>query len=168
MSKTVEISNRFSPGVRLPGTDGVIRTPFYFESRHQWLFAWLHRHERARHADHGVLICPPIGHEQIHAHRSLRHLADAVAAAGFSVVRFDYHGTGDSSGSDEAPERVATWLGNVRDARLWLTQQLGCTRVSAIGLRVRAPWRRRPPLICRSKTCSCGFPSSRGAPTRAR
>src|SRR6185312_15975263 len=76
--------------------------------------------------------------EQVHAHRSLRHLADKLAAARFSVVRFDFHGTGDSSGSDEDGDRVATWLANISDVQYWLRQQLGCRRISVIGLRLGA------------------------------
>lgn len=138
MSNSAVIPIRRSPGAISTHAGVVTRTPFYFESQHQWLFAWLHRPEHILHSDHAVLICPPIGHEQIHAHRSLRHLADAVAAAGFPVMRFDYHGTGDSSGFDEDPERVATWLANVRDARRWLIEQLGCMKINAIGLRLGA------------------------------
>src|SRR5207248_357876 len=71
-------------------------------------------------------------------HRSLRHLADALAAVGWPCVRFDWHGTGDSGGSDEDPDRVATWLANIRDAQAWLTRQLGCKRISVVGLRLGA------------------------------
>jgi alpha-beta hydrolase superfamily lysophospholipase len=116
----------------------VRRTPFYFESQGQSLFAWLHHAEPRPPAGHGVLICPPVGHEQVHAHRSLRHLAEGLAGAGFSVLRFDYHGTGDSGGTDEDPDLVATWLANIRDARQWLAQHVGCRRVSLIGLRLGA------------------------------
>lgn len=114
------------------------RTAFYFDSRGQALFGWLQVRESALHADHGIIICPPLGHEQIHSHRSLRHLADGIAEAGFPLVRFDYHGTGDSSGSGEEPERLSTWLANIRDACLWLKHHLGCTRISLIGLRLGA------------------------------
>jgi alpha-beta hydrolase superfamily lysophospholipase len=98
----------------------------------------LHCREQAPQADHGVVLCPPIGYEQIHAHRSLRHLADALAEGGFPVLRFDYHGTGDSAGSGDDAECVATWLMNVRDARSWLKERLGCRRISLIGLRLGA------------------------------
>lgn len=116
----------------------VRRVPLYIESRGEPLFAWLHLPESQQAAAHGVLICPPIGHEQIHAHRSLRHLADAFAKARYPVLRFDYHGTGDSPGCDEDPNRVATWLANVRDAHAWLRQQFGCRHTTIVGLRAGA------------------------------
>ncbi len=116
---------------------GVRRTPFYLESQRQPLFAWLHQPEHAR-CDHGVVLCPPLGHEQIHAHRSLRHLADAAARAGFPVLRFDYHGSGDSPGTEQEPDRVGTWLANVRDALAWMRERLGCRRLTLVGLRAGA------------------------------
>src|SRR5579871_2345685 len=112
MSNVATLPHRSDPKVPLPH-GGVGRTPFYFESESEQLFAWLHRREQSSHADHGVVLCPPIGHEQIHSHRGLRCLADALAEAGFSVLRFDYHGTGDSAGAGEEPGRVAAWLANV-------------------------------------------------------
>jgi len=138
MANTTVLPDRRTARASSPVAEGVTRTPFYLESRGQKLFAWLHYRGHAPHANHGVMICPPIGHEQVHAHRSLRHLADALAAGGFSVLRFDYHGTGDSAGSEEDPDRVAVWLANIRDAHDWLRQQLGCQRVSSIGLRLGA------------------------------
>jgi pimeloyl-ACP methyl ester carboxylesterase len=53
-------------------------------------------------------------------------------------LRFDWHGTGDSSGSDADPARRAAWQNNVRDAVAWLRTQLGCQRVSVVGLRMGA------------------------------
>ena len=117
--------------------DQVGRTAFYFESGGQSLFAWLHRAAGAV-AEHGVLICPPLGHEQVHSHRALRHLADRLAAQGFAVVRFDYHGTGDSDGTENDPQRVATWLANVNDAVEWLRCKVGCRKISLVGLRMGA------------------------------
>ncbi len=86
--------------------------------------------------DHGVLICPPIGYEQLHSHRSLRHLADRLAQEKVPVVRFDWHGTGDSAGVDEDSARLTTWLANMRDAVQWMREQLGCRQISLVGLRL--------------------------------
>jgi pimeloyl-ACP methyl ester carboxylesterase len=114
------------------------RTPFYLQSQGQPLFAWLHHCEARSSVGHGVILCPPVGYEQIHSHRSLRHLADALAQAGFGVLRFDYHGTGDSAGIDEDADRHSTWLANIRDAKAWLEQEMGYARISLFGLRLGA------------------------------
>jgi alpha-beta hydrolase superfamily lysophospholipase len=116
----------------------VRRTPLYFESQGEWLFGWIHEGESSSRCQHGVIICAPLGYEQIHAHRSLRHLADALAEAGFPVMRFDYHGTGDSAGVDEDADRHATWLANLRSAINWMRGELGCAEISVVGIRLGA------------------------------
>jgi len=115
-----------------------VRSAFYLTSRNEPLAAWLHTAGDRAHLDHGVVICAPIGFEQLHANRSLRHLADAIAAQGIPTLRFDWHGTGDSAGSDADPSRRATWHANVRDAIAWLRNTLGCRSVSVVGLRMGA------------------------------
>jgi pimeloyl-ACP methyl ester carboxylesterase len=116
----------------------VQRTPLYIESQGAWLFACMHRSESSSGREHGVIICSPLGYEQIHAHRSVRHLADALAEAGFPVMRFDYHGTGDSAGVDEDADRHATWLANLRSAIGWMRGELGCAEISVVGIRLGA------------------------------
>jgi len=113
------------------------RSAFYFESGGRSLFAWLHQPAGAG-ADHGVLICPPLGHEQVHSHRTLRHLAEKLAAQGFAVMRFDYHATGDSDGAEGDPQRLATWKANVSDAVDWMRREGGCRKISLVGLRLGA------------------------------
>ncbi len=123
----------------MPAMAGSVRrTPIYFDSQGQPLFGWVHRPEQACQRLPGVVICPPLGHEQIHSHRSLRHLADALAHAGFAVLRFDYHGTGDSAGMLEEADRHATWLANIRSAAQWLRSELGGGALSLIGIRLGA------------------------------
>ena len=117
-------------------TESVRRTAFYLESQGQPLFAWLHHRVEQTGFDHGVLICPPIGYEQLHSHRSLRHLADRLAQEEVPVLRFDWHGTGDSAGVDEDAGRVAAWLANIRDAVQWMRERLGCRQISLVGLRL--------------------------------
>ena len=77
-------------------------------------FGWFHTEESAAPLDRVAVICGPVGHEYTRAHRSMRHLADRFARAGIPALRFDYHGIGDSAGSDLDHDRLATWLGNVR------------------------------------------------------
>jgi dienelactone hydrolase len=116
---------------------GVRRTAFYLDCQGQPLFAWLHAPEEASRTGRGVVLCPPLGHEQVHAHRSVRHLADAIARAGMTALRFDYHGTGDSAGTDEDPDRLGAWPASIRAALGWLRQFTGGP-VNLFGLRLGA------------------------------
>src|SRR5258707_567166 len=92
-----------------PVAAGLFRQAIYFDSRGETLFGWLHGPGHPAPQSHGVVLCPPLGHEHLHSQRSLRHLADALAGAGFLVLRFDYRGTGDSAGGNEAGGNWAAW-----------------------------------------------------------
>ena len=116
----------------------VRRNAFYLQSQGHPLLAWLHTGVDQPCVDHGVIICSPIGYEQLHAHRSLRHLADELASQHIPALRFDWHGTGDSAGIDEDLNRCATWQANLRDAVEWMRHELGCRQVSIVGLRLGA------------------------------
>lgn len=117
---------------------GIVRTPFYWTSRGESLFGWWHTNSHDHQTDHAVVIAAPLGYEQVHAHRSLRHLADALAAHGIPALRFDWHGTGDSAGLDEDPDRWTVWSANLRDAVELVKRQFGIRRVSVVGLRLGA------------------------------
>jgi alpha-beta hydrolase superfamily lysophospholipase len=108
----------------------------------QAIFAWYHSddsvQEHARQQDCVAVICPPMGHEYVHSHRSIRHLADRLAQAGIPALRFDYRGTGDSPENDLDPGRWAAWqedvLAAVRGARRLSAQR----RVCLLGVRLGA------------------------------
>ncbi len=118
------------------GPEETQRTAFYLHSQGRPLLAWLHAPAHTARTGEGAVICPPLGYEQIHAHRTLRHLAEALARAGVPVLRFDYEGTGDSAGVDEDPSRCATWLANVGDAVDWMRCRVGCEQLTLIGVRL--------------------------------
>lgn len=61
-------------------------------------------HLNGRH----FLLCRPIGREGTRTAAMYRVLAEQLSKAGFHVWRFDYFGTGDSSG-DESIETINTW-----------------------------------------------------------
>ncbi len=86
---------------------------------------------------HAVLLCNPFGQEAIRAQRLYRVLGDRLTAAGFHVLRFDYYGSGDSAGEDEAFDLD----GATADTRLaadWLLQRSKAQQLSCIGLRLGA------------------------------
>jgi alpha-beta hydrolase superfamily lysophospholipase len=65
-------------------------------------------------------------------------LAERLSQTGLPTLRFDYHGTGDSPGSDSDPDRVSTWLANVRAAVDWLNTRNGLQEIALVGLRLGA------------------------------
>ena len=85
----------------------------------------------------GVLICPPIAHEHIRAHRALRFLAVQLARAGFDVLRFDYFAVGDSAGESEAA-RVGHWQADVGTAAEELRALAGIESLAVLGVRFGA------------------------------
>jgi pimeloyl-ACP methyl ester carboxylesterase len=102
------------------------------------VFAVHHRARAAVAQGRGVVLCNPFGIEAMSAHRAYRHLAERLADAGISAVRFDYHGTGDSSGSDDDPDRLGAWVESVRACVKWLRARDGVSEVSLFGVRFGA------------------------------
>ena len=110
--------------------------PIYFGPQDGRCFGWYHAtHAPARV---GLVVCPPLYHEMLAAHRSLQQLALRAAAAGLPTLRFDYHGTGDSAGSDLDPGRLAAWLTSTRAACEALRRRSGVERVVLVGVRLGA------------------------------
>ena len=110
--------------------------PLWFGPEERPVFGWLHVPDGASPRG-SVLLCPTLGIEAASARYAYRRLADQLAANGFAVLRFDYDGTGDSAGDGNDPERVAAWLGSIRDA-LEFMRSLGTGRASIVGMRIGA------------------------------
>ncbi|GAA0918504.1 hypothetical protein GCM10009552_38390 [Rothia nasimurium] len=109
-------------------------TPFFFGPR-AGLFGMYHAPEgRARG---GLLMCPPLGQDLIRCHRLYRQLAQSVAARGIAVLRFDYHGTGDSAG-DSADVDWNRCIADAMTAATELRSHSGADRVVAFGARLGA------------------------------
>lgn len=84
-----------------------------------------------------AVIAPPLGYEYWSSHRTLRTLAERLAAAGTPALRLDYDGTGDSAGEAWDSDRVAAWCESVRRG-VAEVRSLGATRVVLVGMRVGA------------------------------
>jgi hypothetical protein len=84
-----------------------------------------------------VVLCQPYGHEYLRSHRAFRLLAERLAQAGFPALRFDYRGTGDSAGDEQAAD-LERWREDVRAAAEWCRARSGRTRLCAVGLRLGA------------------------------
>jgi pimeloyl-ACP methyl ester carboxylesterase len=106
--------------------------PRYFGAGHT-LFGIFHR--AATPAQKAVLLCPPLGQDQIRCHRLYRQLANALAAAGIPVLRFDYYGTGDSIGGS-ADISWPRCIEDIATAASELRTLAGCERIVAFGTRL--------------------------------
>ncbi|WP_349903346.1 hypothetical protein [Parafrigoribacterium humi] len=80
-------------------------------------------------ASTGVVICPPIGYDYMVAYRSLRYLADQIAASGLPVIRYEHPGFGDST----VPLDTNSFERGAREA-VHALLGVGCTSVAYVGL----------------------------------
>ena len=111
--------------------------PFYFEAGGSTCLAWFHA-AQGQPRNISVLMCQAIGYEAMCAYGAYRQISQALAQAGFDVLRFDYPGTGDASGSDADGDRVPDWTAGIRAAAQTLTQITGHSRLALFGLRLGA------------------------------
>jgi pimeloyl-ACP methyl ester carboxylesterase len=108
--------------------------PLHFGRRERLLFG-LYTPAAERRKRRGVIICNPWGGEALRAHRSLRFLGELLAQSGLDVLRFDYSGTGDSFGAEDAV-RMEHWIDDTEFAIDELMSASGVSRVSLVGLRL--------------------------------
>ena len=83
-----------------PGGDAV--NPLFFGSSAQPLYGVYHAPKARVGRQTGVVLCNSFGQEYMRSHRAFRQVALSLCKAGFHVFRFDYQGTGDSSGECSA------------------------------------------------------------------
>ncbi|HUA82016.1 MAG TPA: alpha/beta hydrolase [Dyella sp.] len=106
--------------------------PFYFGPERA-LFGLFHAPSAATRK--AVLLCPPLGQDHIRCHRLYRQLAQALAAEGIAVLRFDYYGTGDSAG-DSIDMDWQRCLADTAIAAGELRIRTGVDRLFAFGARL--------------------------------
>jgi len=111
--------------------------PSFFGPSDRPLFGIYHPPADHAPADRAVLLCNPFGQEAVRGHRIFRVLATRLVRERIPVLRFDYHGTGDSPGSDEDGD-LAGWTGDVRVALQELVARSGVSRVVCVGVRLGA------------------------------
>ena len=108
--------------------------PLFFGTDQRPLFG-LYAPSGVRPRRRAVLLCPPWGQEYVRAHRSMHQLARRLNAGGHPVFKFDYSGTGDSSG-EMVDARLAHWRDDISEAIDELLDASGAAKVSVVGLRL--------------------------------
>ncbi|WP_291982205.1 alpha/beta fold hydrolase [Luteitalea sp.] len=101
------------------------------------LFGVYHPPKAAHARAVGIVLCYPFGQEYMRAHRAFRQMALLLSKAGFHVLRFDYFGTGDSSGETDAVS-LSQWVDDAGVAADELRDTAGITRIAFVGLRLGA------------------------------
>ncbi len=107
---------------------------FYTGQGERRLLAVFHPGATEKLHETAVIICHPLGHEYIRYYKTLSVLAKKLSAEGFSTLRFDYFGTGDSYGNEEdltidtARHDLEQMVNEVKDAT-------GFSRICLIGVR---------------------------------
>jgi pimeloyl-ACP methyl ester carboxylesterase len=112
-------------------------TSFHFGSRQRRLFGYYEPAQANFSRLRAVLLCHPMGNEQVFAYRTMRQLAARLVRAGFHVLRFDYFGTGDSYG-DTGEGDLASWCEDIETAIEELKDMTGATKINLAGLRLGA------------------------------
>ncbi|MCZ8165009.1 alpha/beta fold hydrolase [Silanimonas sp.] len=90
----------------------------------------------APRAETAALLLPPFFHEWQRSYRLFALLADALATRGVRVLRFDYRGSGESSGDDAEflPSRAL----DDAEAMLAVLREYEPTRITLVGVRAGA------------------------------
>jgi uncharacterized protein len=111
-------------------------TPFFFERAGAPLFGVIH--EPSTTAGRlPIVFCHPFGEEKLWTHRTFVSGARELAQRGHYVLRFDYLGNGDSSGSF-SQSSMSTALADIAAAIELIKQRTGASQVGLIGLRLGA------------------------------
>ena len=111
--------------------------PFYFGTGKRRLFGLYTPARPGPGRAKAAVLCPPWGQEYIRAHRSMRQLATMLSDRGSHVLRFDYFGTGDSSG-EMTDADIPGWHDDIEMAIDELRDTTDAPRVGLVGLRLGA------------------------------
>ncbi len=108
----------------------------WFGPESESLFGTVHVPAGGR-ARGGVILCPPLGKEQVDSYRGLTLLAQKLCDSGLLVLRFDYYGTGDSAGDQDSKDIVSRWTRSIVTAAEFVRSS-GVDAVALVGLRAGA------------------------------
>jgi pimeloyl-ACP methyl ester carboxylesterase len=111
--------------------------PFHFAAAESPIFGVYHAPVSWSGKARAVVLCHSLGMEYMRSHRAFRQLAELLARQGWHVLRFDYHGTGDSA-SVSTGISLDTLKEDIALASRELSSISGVRRPALIGLRLGA------------------------------
>jgi exosortase A-associated hydrolase 2 len=105
----------------------------FLESEQGRLFAALHHPSKETNSP-AIILLNPVFEERTRAHRYLFNWTRYLAHHGYSVLRFDYSGQGDSEG-DTADITIESQLEDFGTVYSWMKDKLRGKRIALHGLR---------------------------------
>ena len=106
--------------------------PIWLGPPSRCLYSALHRAPAA--ALIGVVLVPPLLHEQPRSRRFITEVASQLAASGLPCLRFDFRGTGDSPGRDDEVD-FASMAADLQVATAGLRELAGVDQVALLAWR---------------------------------
>jgi len=115
----------------------VKETPFFFPNGSYNLFGILHEPETVPNGE-GFVFCHPFAEEKLWSHRVFVNFARELAKIGYTILRFDYMGHGDSDGKF-VESSIETRIADIKCALQLVRGKFGPEiKISLLGLRLGA------------------------------
>lgn len=109
-------------------------TPVTFKSDDKQLVGILHRSKKKNHK--GIVLCHGLGGTKTEIRRLFVEAARKFTRVGYTTLRFDFYGSGDSEG-DFSETTITTQIQNLKDAISFLHDE-GCEKICVLGLSLGA------------------------------
>lgn len=110
--------------------------PLFINSRSRQIYAVLQRPAAHNDNNRGLLLVPPLGNEQRRVQRPLRNLMQNLSRQGYTLMRFDWRGTANSSGSTDQINTLQPWIEDLEDAAEQLANHV--TNIDMVAIRFGA------------------------------
>ena len=112
--------------------------PFFFQIGKHQLFAMLHEPDDvSKNQNKGIVLCSPFAEEKLWSHRVFVNFSRLLANLGYSCLRFDYRGHGDSDCRFEETT-IQTRIDDICQAVSVLRKKSPVEQVGVLGLRLGA------------------------------
>ena len=109
-------------------------TPVTFKSDDKQLVGILHRPQKKCYK--GIILCHGLGGNKTERRRLFVEAARKFTRVGYTTLRFDFYGSGDSEG-DFSETTITTQIQNLKDAIGFLYSE-GCEKICVLGLSLGA------------------------------
>ncbi|MFK7730987.1 MAG: alpha/beta hydrolase [Pseudomonadales bacterium] len=110
---------------------------YFIEDSAEKIYAVYQEPDLAADRNRAVLLVYPDGQEYMRSHRLYLQIAKELSRVGFHVLRFDFYGTGDSTG-DHADASLACWQDNINRCAQELIDISGTQSLSIFAARLGA------------------------------